>query len=56
MGNDYLVEFEFLEFGCDEDDKTFWDTNEKLAIRFSECTLSHKLTDELPPEYSEVVE
>ncbi len=56
MGNDYLVEFEFLEFGCDEDDKTFWDTTEKLAIRFSECTLSHKLTDELPPEYSEVVE
>ena len=56
MGNDYLVEFEFLEFGCDEDDKTFWDVSGTFVIRFSECTLVHKLTDELPPEYDEVVE
>ncbi len=56
FGNDYLVEFELLEFGCDEDDKTFWDIRERFVKPLSQCTLVHKPTDELPPEYDEVVE
>lgn len=56
FSNDYLVEFEVLEFGCDEDDKTFWSVRETMAILLTECTLVHKPTDELPPEYDEVNE
>ena len=55
-GNDYLVEFELLEFGCDEYDKTFWDTSEVFVKPLSECSLLHKKADELPPEYDEVQE
>ncbi|MBQ8806155.1 MAG: hypothetical protein IJZ68_06685 [Bacteroidaceae bacterium] len=55
-GNDYLVEFEMLEFGCDDDDKTFWDTSEVFVKPMSECSLLHKKVDELPPEYDEVQE
>lgn len=55
-GNDYLVEFEMLEFGCDNDDKTFWDTSEVFVKPMSECSLLHKKVDELPPEYDEVQE
>ncbi len=55
-GNDYLVEFEMLEFGCDNDDKTFWDTSEMFVKPMSECSLLHKKVDELPPEYDEVQE
>ena len=55
-GNDYLVEFELLEFGCDNDDKTFWDTSEVFVKPLSQCSLLHKKVDELPPEYDEVKE
>lgn len=55
-GNDYLVEFEMLEFGCDESDKTFWDTSEVFVKPMSECSLLHKKVDELPPDYDEVQE
>lgn len=56
FGNDYLVEFEILEFGCDDSDKTFWNIKEFMAIPLTECTLVHKPTDELPPDYDEVCE
>lgn len=56
FANDYMLEFEVLEFGCDEDDKTLWSVRETMAIPLTECTLVHKPTDELPPEYDEVNE
>lgn len=56
FANDYLVEFEVLEFGCDDDEKTFWNVREIMVIPLTECTLVHKLTDELPPDYDEVYE
>lgn len=55
-GNDYLVEFELLEFGADENDQSFWDTNDVFVKPLSQCTLNHRKVDELPPEYSEVTE
>ena len=55
-GTDYLMEFEMLEFGCDDDDKTFWNVREIFVKPFSACSLIHKPTDELPPEYTEVEE
>ena len=56
FGQDYLVHFELLEFGCDDDGKTFWCVKEQFLKPLSQCSLTHKLTDELPPEYDEVTE